>query len=112
MPHDSPISHHLRTRGAASYPTHRVLVMCALTHERHATRATDSAAAPQVTFIGLHWQTGTPVWDDQGAYSDDTFWEQLEGGVPWTRAKKFLLTIPVALCVVVALWLGGAACAL
>ena len=43
---------------------------------------------------------GTPVWVDQGAYNNDTFWEQLDDGVPWTRAKKILLIIPVIMCVI------------
>lgn len=37
---------------------------------------------------------------DQGAYNNDTFWEQLDDGVPWTRAKKILLIIPVIMCVI------------
>jgi len=53
----------------------------------------------QFQFIGLHWATGTAVWMDQGAYKDETFWEQMEAGVPWTRTKKFLLIVPIILCV-------------
>lgn len=50
-----------------------------------------------VQFVGLHWNRGTPIQDDQGEYNDLTFWEQIDGGRPWTSNRKWLLTIPVVL---------------
>lgn len=53
----------------------------------------------QVTFWALHWAKGSVIGDDQGEYNDKTLWEQLDQGVPWTATKKFLLFVPVAVCV-------------
>lgn len=53
----------------------------------------------QITFIGLHWNRGTPIWTDQGEHVEKTVWEQIDNGVPWTAARKFLLIVPVAMCV-------------
>ena len=47
----------------------------------------------------LHQSKGTPIWFDQGAYSEDTFWEQIDGGRPWTPARKVFLIVPVILYV-------------
>ena len=51
----------------------------------------------QVSFIAFHWEMGTPFWEDQGTYSDLSFWEQLDGGRPWTPTRKFLMVVPVIL---------------
>ncbi len=56
-------------------------------------------AATQVSFFGLHQAKGTPIWGDQGIYNDDTFWEQIDGGRPWTPARKVLLIVPLVLYV-------------
>lgn len=37
--------------------------------------------------------------EDQGEYNDKTLWEQLDGGMPWTAHKKFLISAVVVLCV-------------
>ena len=42
---------------------------------------------------------GSPIWEDQGEYIDMTVWEQIDNGVPWTITRKFLLIVPIALCV-------------
>lgn len=53
----------------------------------------------QLSFIGLHWARGTPIWEDQGEFEELTTWEQLDNGVPWTLTKKVLLLIPLTLYV-------------
>lgn len=53
----------------------------------------------QITFFGMHQSKGTPIWQDQGVYNEDTFWEQIDGGRPWTPARKFLLSVPILLYV-------------
>ena len=55
--------------------------------------------ADQTTFVALHWNRGTPFWEDQGDFIEYTVWEQIDSGVPWTDAKKFLLIAPIVLCV-------------
>ena len=39
------------------------------------------------------------MWMYQGQYDDQTFWEQLDGGKPWTKARKMLMVIPMVLYV-------------
>lgn len=53
----------------------------------------------QLSFIGLHWARGTPIWEDQGEFEELTVWEQVDNGIPWTMTKKVLMIIPVILCV-------------
>ena len=37
-----------------------------------------------ITFFALHWEKGTADMNqDQGEYMEMTWWEQLEGGLPW-----------------------------
>lgn len=55
------------------------------------------APTPQVSFLMIHQSKGTPVWADQGAYNDLTFWEQIDGGRPWTPARKVFLIVPILL---------------
>ncbi len=54
-------------------------------------------ASPQVSFLAFHQSKGTPIWGDQGLYNDVTFWEQIDGGRPWTPARKVLLIVPLVL---------------
>ena len=53
----------------------------------------------QFTFLSFHFNRGSPLWEDQGVFIDRTFWEQIDNGVPWTRNRKFLFVVPIALCV-------------
>jgi hypothetical protein len=53
----------------------------------------------QISFFALHWSRGSPIWEDQGEHIEETVWEQIDNGVPWTSTRKFLLTVPIALCV-------------
>ena len=39
------------------------------------------------------------MWEDQGEHIDKTIWEQIDNGVPWTDTRKFLMIVPIALCV-------------
>lgn len=51
----------------------------------------------QITFWTLHWNRGTPVWEDQGEHIDQTVWEQIDNGVPWTRTRKMFMIVPIVL---------------
>lgn len=51
----------------------------------------------QISFIGLHWNRGSPFWEDQGAHIEETVWEQIDNGVPWTRTRKYFMLVPVVL---------------
>ena len=53
----------------------------------------------QLCYFAMHHVKGTAVWVDQGQYGDDTFWEQIDGGRPWTPTRKVLLVVPVLLYV-------------
>lgn len=53
----------------------------------------------QLSFFILHQSKGVPMWMYQGQYDDQTFWEQLDGGKPWTKARKMLMVIPMVLYV-------------
>lgn len=57
----------------------------------------------QLSFVGLHWARGTPIWEDQGEFEDLTVWEQVDNGIPWTTTKKVLMIIPVLLYVIIQL---------
>lgn len=50
-----------------------------------------------VSFWALHWNRGTPDWSDQGAYIDQTVWEQIDNGTPWTRTRKMFMILPIVL---------------
>mmetsp|Transcript_14967 Transcript_14967/g.47727 ORF Transcript_14967/g.47727 Transcript_14967/m.47727 type:complete len:178 (-) Transcript_14967:114-647(-) len=56
------------------------------------------------TFFAFHWNKGSPVQEDQGEYNDKTLWEQLDGGVPWTAHKKFLISAVVVIFLVTSHW--------
>jgi hypothetical protein len=45
----------------------------------------------------LHWNRGSPVWGDQGEHIEQTVWEQIDAGVPWTDTRKFFLIVPILL---------------
>ena len=53
----------------------------------------------QATFWLLHWNRGSPFWEDQGEHIDQTVWEQIDNGVPWTSTRKFFIIVPILLCV-------------
>ncbi len=52
-----------------------------------------------MSFYALHWKRGSPVWEDQGEHIDRTVWEQIDNGVAFTDSKKFLMLVPLLLCV-------------
>jgi ORMDL family len=56
-----------------------------------------SAVHGVLQFVLLHWTRGTPFWEDQNQYADQTVWEQIDNGVPWTDTRKFLLIVPIVL---------------
>lgn len=62
-----------------------------------------SPRALQIAFFALHWSRGTPIWEDQGEHIEKTVWEQIDNGVPWTESRKFLMLVPVVVCVRAAL---------
>lgn len=53
-----------------------------------------------ITFWALHWNRGSPVWKDQGEHVDQTVWEQIDNGVPWTETRKFFIIVPILLYLV------------
>lgn len=94
----------VRTGWSLLQPRHGVLtqsgafvILSSLRNTHTHTHHTRTTCSQQIQFFGLHWAKGTAIWWDQGAHRDETFWEQLDGGVPWTSSKKILLIIPVAL---------------
>ncbi|KAJ3071099.1 hypothetical protein HDU98_005843 [Podochytrium sp. JEL0797] len=50
-----------------------------------------------VTFLMFHWLLGTPFALNQGEFEEQTLWEQMDHGVPFTPAKKYLTIIPICL---------------
>ena len=59
---------------------------------------------PQLSYLMFHWVTGIPFEGGihAGAYDDLTLWEQIDDGAQYTPAKKWLLTVPIVLYVVIA----------
>jgi hypothetical protein len=49
------------------------------------------------TFVFFHWIKGSHS-DAQGIYSGLTMYEQIDGGIPYTMTKKFLMVIPAYIC--------------
>ena len=47
-----------------------------------------------VTLYALHWKKGSVVEADQGEYDELTWWEQVDGGIYWTKTKRFLTIVP------------------
>ncbi|EAY10730.1 ORMDL family protein [Trichomonas vaginalis G3] len=50
-----------------------------------------------VSFSVFHWIKGTPFIDDHGAYSTQTFWEQIDESAMFDWARKFLTIFPIFL---------------
>lgn len=50
-----------------------------------------------LTFIFFHWIKGCPDDSNQGDYNHLTLFEQIDGGIPWTVTKKFLMLAPTVL---------------
>ena len=51
-----------------------------------------------ISFAMMHLFQGAPgELRDQGEYHDMSWWEQLEGGLPWTLHKKILMLVPLLL---------------
>lgn len=57
----------------------------------------------------FHWVTGIPFQQELhgGAYDDLTLWEQIDDGAQYTPAKKWLMCVPIALCVKLPLCKGS-----
>jgi hypothetical protein len=55
----------------------------------------------QLSYLMFHWVTGMPFDSELhgGAYDDLTLWEQIDDGAQYTPAKKWLLSVPIMLCV-------------
>ena len=53
-----------------------------------------------MTYIAFHHIKGTPFDQDQGVYSKETYWEQLDYGKQYTATRKFYTAVPIALYVV------------
>lgn len=83
----------------------------ALAHFTAALPSLLPARAPQWTvtsvahgvfsFLAFHFNRGTPMWEDQNEFIDQTVWEQIDAGVPWTDTRKFLIVVPILLFLVV-----------
>ena len=54
-----------------------------------------------VQFYLMHWVKGTMDASDQGRFMDQTWWEQIDGGIPWTATRKFLVILNLVLFLVV-----------
>lgn len=49
------------------------------------------------SYIMFHFVKGTPFDFNGGAYDNLTMWEQIDDGVQYTPARKFLISVPIAL---------------
>lgn len=49
------------------------------------------------SFLMFHFSTGVPFDYNAGAYDHLTTWEQIDNGVQYTPARKFLLSVPIML---------------
>ena len=56
-------------------------------------------ANKQGSYIMFHWVQGIPFEFNSGAYDKLNMWEQIDNGDQYTPAKKFLLAVPIVLCV-------------
>eukprot|EP00750_Incisomonas_marina_P017341 INCI20252.1.p2 GENE.INCI20252.1~~INCI20252.1.p2 ORF type:complete len:158 (-),score=22.17 INCI20252.1:480-953(-) len=54
-----------------------------------------------IQFYVMHWIKGTMDASDQGRFMDQTWWEQIDGGIPWTSTRKFLVCLNIVLFLVV-----------
>eukprot|EP00898_Chlorokybus_atmophyticus_P002352 jgi/Chlat1/3117/Chrsp21S03350 len=48
-----------------------------------------------ITYYFFHWKKGSPFREDQGAHDKETWWEQVDSGVQFTRNRKFFTVMPV-----------------
>ncbi|KAH9938021.1 Orm1 type endoplasmic reticulum protein [Fomitopsis serialis] len=55
-----------------------------------------------LTYLMFHWVTGIPFQSDLhgGVYDELTLWEQIDQGAQYTPAKKWLMVVPILLCVI------------
>jgi hypothetical protein len=60
-----------------------------------------SVAHGVFSFLAFHFNRGTPMWEDQNEFIDQTVWEQIDAGVPWTDTRKFLIVVPILLFLIV-----------
>ncbi|CAG8436906.1 7623_t:CDS:10 [Ambispora gerdemannii] len=49
------------------------------------------------SFVMFHWVKGVPFDFNSGAYDRLTLWEQIDHGVQFTPAKKYLTVVPIGL---------------
>ncbi|CAG8635689.1 13260_t:CDS:2 [Ambispora leptoticha] len=49
------------------------------------------------SFVMFHWVKGVPFDFNSGAYDSLTLWEQIDHGVQFTPAKKYLTVVPIGL---------------
>lgn len=50
-----------------------------------------------VTYGFVHHTKGSPDDFSQGDFAGQTLWEQMDGGLPYTAKKKFLMLVPTLL---------------
>jgi hypothetical protein len=53
----------------------------------------------QISYMIFHFTTGIPFHNEMhsGAYDELTAWEQIDDGAQYTPAKKWLISVPIAL---------------
>lgn len=63
-----------------------------------------------MSYVIFHYVTGVPfdMTNNSGVYDNLTLWEQIDSGAQYTPAKKWLTTLPIVLCVLFPLLVGGA----
>lgn len=99
-------------RGAAVWPTYLgllalfrfllwVLSLGVPSFTDKAQWTVTSVAHGIFSFLAFHFNRGTPMWEDQNEFIDQTVWEQIDAGVPWTDTRKFLIVVPILLFLVV-----------
>lgn len=99
-------------RGAAVWPTYLgllglfrfllwVLALALPGFSPEAQWTVTSVAHGVFSFLAFHFNRGTPLWEDQNEFIDQTVWEQIDAGVPWTDTRKFLIVVPILLFLVV-----------
>lgn len=55
-----------------------------------------------ISFLLFHWIKGSPLVDDHQQFSRLTFWEQIDDSLQYTRARKFLTVVPIAIFIIAA----------
>lgn len=68
---------------------------------RPRTTSCSRATLFQLSYLMFHYVTGIPFHSDLhgGVYDNLTMWEQIDEGAQYTPAKKWLLIMPITLCV-------------